>query len=101
MRITRRIIDAKQHTVGFVLSDGRRVDRAQAVGLALEGSLTGVRVVNGNPRYIMSTTSRSLYDLPEAQESTVSSSASSSSSSSRSRSSTARRSSRRRTASSR
>ena len=96
MRITRRIIDAKQHTVGFVLSGGRRVDRTEAVRLALDGTLTGVRVVNGNPRYVMSTTSRSLYDLPSAQESTVSSS-----SRTRSRSSTARRSSRRRTASSR
>ncbi len=65
MRVSRRVINSKQHTVGFVLSNGERVSRSEAVRRASRGSLDGVRVVRGTPNYIMSTTDRSLYDLPE------------------------------------
>ncbi len=68
MRVSRRVINSKQHTVGYVLSNGDRVTRNEAVRLASRGSLDGVRVVQGTPRYIMSTTDRSLYDLPEVSE---------------------------------
>jgi hypothetical protein len=69
MRVSRRVINSKQHTVGYVLSNGDRVTRSEAVRRASRGDLDGVRVVNGTPRYIMSTTDRSLYDLPEVADS--------------------------------
>ena len=69
MRVSRRVINSKQHTVGYVLWNGDRVTRSEAVRRASRGDLDGVRVVNGTPRYIMSTTDRSLYDLPEVADS--------------------------------
>jgi len=48
-----------------MVSGHGRVTRNQAVKMANKGDLSGVRVTNGaEGRYIVSTTSRSLYDLP-------------------------------------
>lgn len=64
-RINRRILNSKRHTVGYVITGGRRVTRDQAVNMAHRGELSGVRVVRGTrSEYIQSTTSRSLQDLP-------------------------------------
>jgi len=65
MRIYRRIVSPKRHTIGYMVSGHGRVTRNQAVKMANKGDLSGVRVTNGaEGRYIVSTTSRSLYDLP-------------------------------------
>lgn len=93
MKITRRIISSKQHTVGYVLTNGRQVTRPEAIRLASSGQLNGVRIVRGSPPYLMSTTDRNLYDLPETAASsvaTVSRTARSSRRSSRSRSASRR-----------
>jgi hypothetical protein len=63
-RITKRLVNSKRHTVGFVLTGNRRVTRSQAVRMA--NQLSGVRVVRSQSgRYLQSTTDRNLYDLPE------------------------------------
>jgi len=65
MRIYRRIVSPKRHTIGYMISGQGRVTRNQAVKMANKGDLTGVRVANGvDGKYIVSTTSRNLYDLP-------------------------------------
>jgi len=64
--ITKRIVNTKRHTVGFILSGRERVTRAQAVRLARQSAIRGVRVVRSSQgTYLQSTTSNSLYDLPE------------------------------------
>lgn len=68
-RINRRILNTKRHTVGFVITGGRRITREQAVVLARRGELSGVRIVRGpTGEYVQSTTSRSLQDLPTVIE---------------------------------
>tara|TARA_B100001778_G_scaffold334029_1_gene344084 strand:- start:10337 stop:10612 length:276 start_codon:yes stop_codon:yes gene_type:complete len=69
-RINRRILNTKRHTVGYIITGGKRVTRDQAVRLARRGQISGVRVVNGpTSAYIQSTTKRSLQDLPITLES--------------------------------
>lgn len=65
LRITKRVINSKRHTVGFVLNGNRRVSRAEAVRMAQRSMLGGVRVVSSSQgTYLQSTTSRNLYELP-------------------------------------
>jgi hypothetical protein len=68
-RITRRLVNSKRHTVGFVLTGGKQVTRSQAIQLASGGNIAGVRVVNGSQgRYLQSTGNTGLYELPIAQK---------------------------------
>ena len=65
MRIYRRVVSPKRHTVGYMVSSYGKVTRNQAVKMANKGDITGVRVASGpSGKYLVSTTSRSLYDLP-------------------------------------
>jgi len=65
MRIYRRIVSPKRHTVGYMVSGHGRVTRTQAVKMASKGDLRGVRVASGQAgKYLVSTGSRTLYDLP-------------------------------------
>jgi plasmid maintenance system antidote protein VapI len=64
-RINRRILDTKRHTVGYVITGNKRITRKEAVRLAKRNQISGVRIVNGQTSdYLMSTTKRSLQDLP-------------------------------------
>lgn len=67
-KIKRRVISRKKHTLGYVLNDGKTVTREEAVRMASAGRIAGVRVINGNPPYLTSTTSTNLYDLPEVHQ---------------------------------
>lgn len=98
-RITRRLVNSKRHTVGFVLTGGQQVSRSQAIQMASSGQIVGVRVVNGSQgRYLQATGNTSLYELPIAQQQSASrASRRSTPSSARSTSKAARRSSARRT----
>lgn len=63
--IRKRVINSKRHTVGFVLTGNRRVSRAEAVRLARQSMIGGVRIVRSSQgTYLQSTTARNLYDLP-------------------------------------
>lgn len=65
--IKKRIVSTKRHTVGYVLSGGTRVTRAQAVQMAARNEISGVRVVGtGRSRYLQSVARPHLYSLPEA-----------------------------------
>ena len=69
-RINRRLVSKKRHTLGYIISGGERITREQAVAMANNGQLSGVRVVNGpSSSYIQSTTQRSLRELPITIES--------------------------------
>lgn len=69
IRITRRVTNQKRHTVGYVLTGGQQVTRSRAVQMASSGQISGVRVVNGSSgRYLQSTNSRGLYELPITQQ---------------------------------
>lgn len=71
-RITRRLVNTKRHTVGFVLTGGKQVSRSKAIQMASGGHIAGVRVVNGSQgRYLQSTGNTGLYELPVAQQATV------------------------------
>lgn len=64
-RINRRIVDAKRHTLGYIITGGVTIDRDRAVQMAERGDLAGVRVINSSQgTYIQSTGSKRLYDLP-------------------------------------
>lgn len=90
-RITRRIIDSKKHTQGFILQGGRRVSRSEAVTMASSGKISGVRIVNGpHGSYLQSVGTRGLYDLPVEQMEVTSSNSRSSSLTKASRSRRAR-----------
>lgn len=63
--IRKRVINSKRHTVGFVLTGNKRVSRAEAVRMARQSMIGGVRVVRSSQgTYLQSTTDRNLYDLP-------------------------------------
>ncbi len=65
MRIYRRVVTPKRHTVGYMVSGHGKVTRSQAVKMASKGDISGVRVARGRTgKYLASTTSRKLYDLP-------------------------------------
>tara|TARA_Y100000310_G_scaffold146708_1_gene146018 strand:+ start:463 stop:675 length:213 start_codon:yes stop_codon:yes gene_type:complete len=65
MRIYRRVVTPKRHTVGYMISGHGKVTRNQAVKMASKGDISGVRVARGRTgKYLVSTTSRKLYDLP-------------------------------------
>lgn len=67
-KINRRIVNTKKHTVGYILSGGKRVTRKQAIGLAHSGKIAGVRVIKGSTgQYLQSTTKKSLQTLPETK----------------------------------
>lgn len=64
MTISKRILNKKRHTVGFVIS-GTEYTRAQAIKLARKGEISGVRVAKGpQGPYLVSSTKTSLYSLP-------------------------------------
>ncbi len=68
-RITRRLVNTKKHTIGFVLTGGKQVSRSQAIQMASGGHIAGVRIVNGSQgRYLQSTGNTGLYELPTAQQ---------------------------------
>lgn len=63
--IRKRVINSKRHTVGFVLTGNKGVSRAEAVRMARQSMIGGVRVVRSSQgTYLQSTTDRNLYDLP-------------------------------------
>ena len=62
MRISRRIVNSKRHTQGFVIN-GKSYSRAAAVKMARKGQLAGVQVV-GNHLQATPGASRRLTDLP-------------------------------------
>ena len=64
-RITRRVVNSKRHTVGFLLNGNTYVTRSQAVNMARSSRISGVRVIRSSQgTYLQSTTGRNLYDLP-------------------------------------
>ena len=68
-RINRRLVNSKRHTTGFVITGNRRITRSEAVRMAKQNQIAGVRVVRGaDGPYLMSTGKRSLYSLPVAVE---------------------------------
>ena len=65
MNVLKRIVSTKRHTVGYLVSGMGRITRTSAVKLARSSRLNGVRIMNGpNGAYLVSNTSRSLYNLP-------------------------------------
>jgi len=65
LRINKRIVNSKRHTVGFVLNGNQRVTREKAVQMARRSQIGGVRVVSSSQgEYLQSTTNRNLYSLP-------------------------------------
>lgn len=65
MNVLKRIVSTKRHTVGYIVSGIGRVSRANAIKLARQSKLNGVRVMNGaSGPYLVSETERSLYNLP-------------------------------------
>jgi len=69
LAIKKRIVNAKNHTMGFVLTGDRKVTRAQAVSLARQSAISGVRVVKSSQgTYLQSTTPRNLYELPTVSQ---------------------------------
>ena len=64
LRVRKRIVSTKRHTVGFVLENGLQVDRKRAVSLARDERLYGVRVVKGHHVDYLAGKKRSLYTLP-------------------------------------
>lgn len=65
MNVLKRIVSTKRHTVGYLVSGMGRITRTSAIQLARRSRLNGVRVMNGvNGAYLVSDTSRSLYNLP-------------------------------------
>jgi len=69
MKLKERIVNVKRHTVGYVNGSGHRISRSKAVTLAKKDKIDGVRICHGpSGRYLVSTTSTRLYDLPERVE---------------------------------
>lgn len=65
LTISKRVVNSKKHTVGFVLNGNQRVTRSRAVQMARRSQIGGVRVVSSSQgTYLQSTTSRNLYSLP-------------------------------------
>lgn len=64
VRITRRLVNVRRHTKGFVLTGGKSVTRNQAVKMARKGLIRDVRVVRANHRDYLMGTGTSLYSLP-------------------------------------
>lgn len=63
--IRKRVINSKRHTVGFILTGNKMVTRAEAVRMARQSMIGGVRVIRSSQgTYLQSTTARNLYDLP-------------------------------------
>lgn len=69
MKIQKRLVDVKRHTVGYKIG-GRWFARSQAVKLAQQGKLSGVSVRRMNGiSYIQSKPGHTmLYDLPISVE---------------------------------
>lgn len=63
LKITERIVDAKRHTVGYVIN-GSEVTRTEAIRLAKRGWLRNARVAKGNGGTFIIGESTNLYDLP-------------------------------------
>jgi hypothetical protein len=69
MRIYKRVVNPRRHTVGYMVSGHGKVTRHQAVKMVKKGDITGVRVANGKSgKYLVSTTKKSLSDLPMTVE---------------------------------
>ncbi len=69
MRIYKRVVNPRRHTVGYMVSGHGKVTRKQAVKMAKRGDITGVRVANGKSgKYLVSTTKKTLTDLPVSIE---------------------------------
>lgn len=65
LAITKRVVNRKRHTVGFVLTGNLSVSRKEAISMAKKFAIRGVRVINSSQgSYLQSTTDRNLYDLP-------------------------------------
>lgn len=65
MRIYRRVVNPKRHTVGYMVSGHGKVTRNQAIKMASKGDISGVRIARGQSgKYLVSTTSKGLYELP-------------------------------------
>lgn len=65
LRISKRVVNTKRHTVGFVLNGKQVVSRSEAVKMARGSKISGVKVVRSSQgTYLQSTTDRNLYDLP-------------------------------------
>lgn len=61
MRITKRVVDVKRHTIGFMINN-HFYTVSQARSLASNGRIAGVRVVGGHIQ--ASVGARRLVDLP-------------------------------------
>lgn len=68
MKVTKRIVSTKRHTLGYVLGNNQRVTRGQAVRMARRGHLEGVVAKHGVDSWYITTTPTSevknLYSLP-------------------------------------
>ena len=72
MKITKRVVDVKRHTKGYIV-DGKRMPRGAVVKQARRGKVDGVVACKGGDGwYITSRPShgRPLYGLPEVVEKT-------------------------------
>jgi len=72
MNVTKRIVNTKRHTIGFII-DGKRHTRGQAVRLAQRNKLNGFTVRKyGDGRYYIATKPSQdvarLYSLPVVVE---------------------------------
>lgn len=63
MRIQARIVNAKRHTLGYVV-DNAEYTRYETVQLARDGYIPGVRVIRSRNTFHLMGQSRSLYSLP-------------------------------------
>jgi len=64
LTVTKRIVDSKRHTVGYVINDSH-VGRDEAVLLATRNWIKGVKIKKtGNNSYLMGDGEHSLYSLP-------------------------------------
>jgi len=67
MKITKRIVNTKRHTIGFVINNNKRVSRGEAAKLARRGKIEGVTAKKGLDGWYIASLPNSgnvLYNLP-------------------------------------
>lgn len=65
MKFNKRIVDRKRHTLGYVLTNGKRLTRKEAMVMVQNGKIRGVRLVSTpSGGYLRSNSKTALYDLP-------------------------------------
>lgn len=67
MKITKRIVDTKRHTTGYIVNNNKKLTRGQLVKEARRGKVKDVVAKRGPDGWYVSSvpnSERKLYDLP-------------------------------------